>query len=393
MAVAAGKSTVIRAEERNPYKGLRAFGEADAADFTGRDRLVDQLISGLGSNRVLAVVGPSGSGKSSVVRAGLLPALRRGAIAGSTDWFVATLMPGAHPDEELEAALLRVASERPPGLLDVSRDGDRGISRALAQVLPENGDLLLVIDQFEELFTLCQDEAERRRFLDGLAAAVTEERSRLHVILTLRADFYDRPLRYESIGRLVRDATVPVLPLAADELERAIVDPAHAVGTEFEPGLVAEIMADVTDQPGALPLLQYALTELCERQVSGLLTRGLPRARRGHRGARPPGGGPLRHLVTRTAGCHPSHVRPARHTRRGHRGHPPSGQPIRVRHRRGGRPGNRPLRACSPAVVRPRPGAAREPTIEVAHEALLQSGPDCGPGSTTTATGYASTAT
>ena len=89
----------------------------------------------------------------------------------------------------------------------------------------------------------------------------------------LRADFYDRPLRYESIGRLVRDATVPVLPLATDSLERAIVDPASSVGCDFEPGLVSEIVADVSDQPGALPLLQYALTELYERRVQSTYTR------------------------------------------------------------------------------------------------------------------------
>ncbi len=89
------------------------------------------------------------------------------------------------------------------------------------------------------------------------------------MILTLRADFYDRPLSHEAVGRLVAEATVPVLPLAADELERAIVDPPPGVGVAFEPGLVSQIVADVADQPGALPLLQYALTELYERRIAG----------------------------------------------------------------------------------------------------------------------------
>lgn len=268
-----GGATVVAAGERNPFKGLRAFDEADAGDFRGRDRLVDQLLSNLTDHRFLALVGPSGSGKSSAVRAGLLPALRRGAVPGSDDWFIATITPGARPFEELEAALVRVATELPVALMDVLTDGERGIARALRRVLPEQGSMLLVIDQFEEIFTLCDDEAERRSFLDGLASAIADERSPLHVVITLRADFYDRPLRYESIGRLVRDATVPLLPLAADELERAIMDPALAVGCEFEPGLVSEIVADVSDQPGSLPLLQYALTELYDRRVSGLLTR------------------------------------------------------------------------------------------------------------------------
>lgn len=268
-----GAATTISGTGRNPYKGLRAFGEADAADFAGRQRLVDQLVDVLDRRRVVTVVGPSGSGKSSVVRAGLLPALSDNRIAGSSRWFRLTMVPGERPFEELEDGLVRLAADRPAALLDVLRDGERGIGRAIRRVLPESGELLLVIDQFEELFTLCPDEDTRRAFLDGLASALTEERSRLRVVFTLRADFFDRPLHYESIGRLVKDSTVPVLPLAADELEHAIVDPAHGVGTEFEPGLVSELVADVADQPGALPMLQYALTELYDRRVSDLMTR------------------------------------------------------------------------------------------------------------------------
>ena len=166
-----------------------------------------------------------------------------------------------------------MASERPPDLLGVLTSGPRGIARGIRQVVPlEDAQILLVIDQFEELFTLAPSE-ECTRFLEALAVAVTEERPRLRVVLTLRADFYDRPLRHDAIGRLVKEATVAVLPLAADELDHAIVDPAHGVGTEFEPGLVSEIVADVADHPGALPMLQYALTELWERRVSDMMTR------------------------------------------------------------------------------------------------------------------------
>ena len=268
-----GVSTAVSGDERNPYKGLRAFDEADVDDFAGRARLVDQLVTALAEHRLIAVVGPSGSGKSSAVRAGLLPALRRDRVPGSSEWFVTTLVPGDNPFEELETALLRVAAQHPPDLLTVLESGPRGLARGIRQVVPEDGgQVLLVIDQFEELFTLTEPAAARR-FLDTLATAVTEERPRLRVVLTLRADFYDRPLRHEATGRLVRDGTVAVLPLAADELERAIVDPAAAVGVEFEPGLVSEIVADVSDQPGALPLLQYALTELYEARLSGLMTR------------------------------------------------------------------------------------------------------------------------
>ncbi len=192
--------TVITDAERNPYKGLRAFDEADAADFAGRARLVDELVEVLAEHRLLAVVGPSGSGKSSVVRAGLLPAIRSGRPRGASEWFVTTLLPGPNPFEELEAALLRIAAEQPAELLEVLESGPRGIARALRRVAPGPDDqVLLVIDQFEELFTLA-DAEQANRFLDALAEAVTEERSRLRVVLTLRADFYDRPRRTARPG-------------------------------------------------------------------------------------------------------------------------------------------------------------------------------------------------
>jgi WD40 repeat protein len=142
-----------------------------------------------------------------------------------------------------------------------------------------------VVDQFEELFTLVEDEPARQRFIDGLVAALVDPHSQLRVVCTLRADFWDRPLRYGELARLLDGSAVPVMPLQPDELERAIVDPAHALGAEFEPGLVSEIVADVADQPGALPMLQYALTELWERRVSGLLTRDAYRKLGGVTGA------------------------------------------------------------------------------------------------------------
>jgi WD40 repeat protein len=256
-------------EPTNPYKGLRPFLEADAADFFGREALTDELLGHLAETedaaRFLAVVGPSGSGKSSIVRAGLVPALRRGALPGSEDWFVVQMLPGAHPLEELEAALLRVAVNPPETLLKQMRADERGLIRAVKRCLPEDsGELLLVIDQFEELFTLVEEERDRTHFLDSLQAAVTDPRSPVRLVVTLRADFYDRPLGYAGFGELTRQSTAVVLPLSPAELERAIVGPAERVGVSLEPGLVAEIVADVTEQPGGLPLLQYALTELFE---------------------------------------------------------------------------------------------------------------------------------
>jgi hypothetical protein len=130
-----------------------------------------------------------------------------------------------------------------------------------------------VIDQFEEVFTLLEDEASRMHFLELLFMAVTEPRGRVRVIITLRADFYDRPLHYPQFGELVRNRLETIMPLSAEELENAIARPAERVGVVFELGLVSAIIADVNYQPGALPLLQYALTELFEQRQGRLLTR------------------------------------------------------------------------------------------------------------------------
>jgi WD40 repeat protein/serine/threonine protein kinase len=268
----------------NPYKGLRAFQEADAADFFGREALTQQLLARLvGSDlspdtrhpsRFLAVVGPSGSGKSSVVKAGLIPALRRGALPGSERWFIVEMLPGAHPLEELEIGLLRLATNPSLGLIEQLRRGERGLLRAARLVLPSgDGELLLVIDQFEEVFTLVEDKAEVEHFLNSLYAAVTDVRSPVRVIITLRADFYDRPLLHPNFSALMRERTEVVVPLTADELAQAIREPAERAGAVLETGLATAIVADVSEQPGALPLLQYALTEQFERREGRLLTK------------------------------------------------------------------------------------------------------------------------
>jgi WD40 repeat protein/DNA-binding SARP family transcriptional activator len=259
--------------DRNPYKGLHAFGEDDAEDFFGREHLTADLVTRLGAERFLAIVGPSGSGKSSVALAGLVPAIRAGAIPGSARWRVAVTTPGGYPLEELEAALLRAAVEPSPSLIEQLRADELGLLRAVKRVLPDDeSELLLVVDQLEEVFTLVEDEAVRVRFLTGLERAVRDPRSRLRVVTTLRADFYDRPLSYRDFGELLRGRVETVLPLAPDELERAITEPAARVGAQLEAGLLARIVADVVDEPGALPLLQYALTELYERRSGETLT-------------------------------------------------------------------------------------------------------------------------
>ena len=183
------------------------------------------------NGRILTVVGPSGSGKSSAVRAGLLPRLRAGAVAGSAQWFIAAMVPGARPFEELELAMSRVASETVVGTAETMGSERRGIARSVRRLVHDDAcELLLLIDQFEELFTLCSDSYERDRFIAGLVEAVTEPRSRLRLVLTLRADFFDRPLRFRELASLVERSAVAVIPLGADELEAAIIEPARGIG-------------------------------------------------------------------------------------------------------------------------------------------------------------------
>jgi DNA-binding SARP family transcriptional activator/WD40 repeat protein len=245
---------------RNPFKGLRAFEAADAADFHGRDVLVGSLLDAVSEHRLVAVVGPSGSGKSSVVQAGLLPALANGRLQGSEGWVPVVLTPGASPLDALAEALESVSV----GPVDSEQLTSNGIRGAV------EGELLLVVDQFEELYTLASDD-QRRGFLGVVLDAVEGSDERIRVVVTLRADFYDRPLEDRRLGRLVRDGLVTVLPPMGEELQEIITAPARAVGLRFEEGLVYRITEDVAHQPGGLPLLQYALTELVDRRSSDVL--------------------------------------------------------------------------------------------------------------------------
>ncbi|MEQ9032326.1 MAG: protein kinase [Aggregatilineales bacterium] len=264
-------------EPQNPYKGLGAFQAADAQNFFGRENLTQKLLKRLVDegehNRFLTVVGPSGSGKSSVVKAGLIPALWRGDFPGSENWYIIDLLPGAHPIDELEVALFQITADKTINLREQLERDARGLVRVANMVLPDDGsELLIVIDQFEEVFTLVNDEPERRHLLRLLRESVTDPRSRVRIITTLRADYYDRPLQYTEIADLIRDRVETVLPLSAEELEQAISEPANQQGVTFEDGLVSRIVSDVHYQPGSLPLLQYALTELFERRSGRELT-------------------------------------------------------------------------------------------------------------------------
>lgn len=265
------------APRRNPYKGLRPFGEADAADFFGRDAVVERLVARMSeiidAGRILTLVGPSGSGKSSVVRAGMIPALRAGHLPGSDRWLITIMYPGSRPWEELEAALLRIAANRPVNLVDQLQNDSHGLAAALMRILPsDDSHLLLIIDQFEELFSLVDNDAVRNGFLESLLAATSVEHSRLTVITTLRADFLDDALRHPEYGRRLPTGLELITPLGPQDLKSAITEPALGVGAAFERNLAAAIASDVADQPGGLPLLQYGLTELFDHSDGDTLT-------------------------------------------------------------------------------------------------------------------------
>ena len=242
----------------NPYKGLRPFREADSAEFFGREALVSELASRVATERFLTVVGASGSGKSSVVLAGVVPRIR--SPRTGVPPLVASLVPGSSPFDELTRALRSVVPlERGAGL-DAAIDG---VHRTIASALG-TAPLVLIIDQLEELWTLVGDATERTRFVAGLMDAVDDESLSLRVLATLRADFFDRPLQHHRLGEAVSHGSAVISAMSPAEIERAIVEPAAAVGVTVERAVVAELVADVVDQPSALPLLQFSLTELFE---------------------------------------------------------------------------------------------------------------------------------
>ncbi len=281
--------------ESCPYRGLEVFDEAHAALFFGREAEVQRLVEKLKSTAFLGVLGPSGSGKSSLVRAGLLPALRDGALPGSERWTIRVLRPGPRPLTTLAAHLLRLH----PGeamqatvdrLLADSRTLHLAVALARVEQPPEER-VLWVVDQLEEVFTLCREEDERRQLLANLMDAAARPDGRNLVVVTLRADFYPRCAAYPELAARLAAHQLLVGPLGEAGLRQVIVEPARRVGLAFEDGLVETILADVARQPGArqpgaLPLLEHALLELWRRRrPDGLLTLAAYRAAGGVEGS------------------------------------------------------------------------------------------------------------
>ena len=280
-----------------PYKGLNYFDETDADLFVGREALAARLVERLlaltvkretGGERSLAIVGASGSGKSSLVRAGLVPALRW--HPASANWPIHILTPTAHPLESLAMSLAGTSGSMAAAAAmidDLARE-PRSLGLIVKRTLKSTygpHTLLLVVDQFEELFALCHSEEERTAFLDNLLTAAGETDGPLLAVITLRADFYAHCANYPRLRQALASQQEYIGAMSAEELRRAIEEPARRGRWEFEEGLVDLLLHEVGSEPGALPLLSHALFETWQRRRGRTMTLSGYAASGGVRGA------------------------------------------------------------------------------------------------------------
>ena len=267
-------SARLAVSHRNPYKGLAAFQQADAPDFFGRVSDISRLVAMVLKHRLSAVIGPSGSGKSSLVLAGLLPALHLGAAPKSETWVSVKAVPGGYPFDELATALSALSTESLSALAtELAAEDGKGLLRVAKRIGIElDGDLVIVLDQFEELFTLVASDRERNRFVSTVVTAACDPLSRVRIVLTLRADFFHQVLSHRELGSAISVANLALAPLDSERIRLAIVEPARRSGLELEPGLADRIIADLADQPGSLPLLQFTLDCLATRASEGRIT-------------------------------------------------------------------------------------------------------------------------
>ncbi|MEN8447414.1 MAG: ATP-binding protein, partial [Cyanobacteria bacterium J06555_13] len=276
---------------QNPYKGLLAFHEKDGDRFFGRDTQIEQLwqqFRGLHDAdegiRLLPIYGPSGSGKSSLARAGLIPELARQPLPGRERARVAVLVPGTHPLEALATVLAQVATDNPfptvesrkfqEELIQTNVNGDYDGLRRIADMLPNivSSPLIVLVDQLEEIYTLCADETEQTAFVRGLLCAASDRAKRVSVIVTMRSDFLGETHKSPELNRLFSEqgCLVPVMNKA--ELRDAIRQPAKLAGYALDEETIARLIYETVDREGALPLLQFALSQIWE----GIEKRKLP---------------------------------------------------------------------------------------------------------------------
>lgn len=265
-------STQRQSAKACPYKGLASYQPEDVNQFYGREVLIDELVRRFQLQKVLVVGGPSGSGKSSLIRAGLVPALRAGAIMGSEDWHSVLMTPGRDPMAELHFQLGSLLPEgrKPPVSLDdlVARPS---LARHLGQMDGMDQPIVVCIDQFEELFTLAP-AAQRNKLIEALSAMTDPAHSSVRIVIAVRADFYEACAQVPWLADRITDNQVLVGPMTDAELRRAIVEPARRAGLHLERGLVEAIISEAGEEVGALPLVAHALVETWLRRKGNTMT-------------------------------------------------------------------------------------------------------------------------
>lgn len=271
-------------ELASPYKGLHAFSVTDAADYFGREPVIDSLQQVLHTRSAVIVIGPSGSGKSSLVRAGLLPNLLARRLPAPDEssrpgegiaWTVIECRPGSDPFLSLAQALAGNKHLRCDAKEMATKLRSESIRLADCISVPADARALLSIDQFEELFTLCEVAELRRAFVDLLVNTIganDQNPQPISIVATLRADFVSQALTYRPLADLLQSGGVILGPMDRGELRRAIQEPARNRGVTFEAGLIERLLDDVGEERGNLPLLQFALSELWLHREGDKLT-------------------------------------------------------------------------------------------------------------------------
>lgn len=261
-------------DSRCPYVGLESFSEKNDHLFFGRNTLIKQILDKITTHRLIAAIGPSGSGKSSAILAGLIPRLKRGAAPNSQTWhYYPTIVPGASPLLKL-AKLFHNGSQPDPMQIIETTEAFGENPHHLAELVSAHtgAPSVLVIDQFEETFTLCQDEIERQTFIDNLLHLANSQDHRHIVIITMRADYEAYLNKVPLFQSLVEQGEIRVAAMNGSELREAIEKPAELVGLKFEQGLIDAVVREIVGEPAALPLLQFALLQLWDHRERNKVT-------------------------------------------------------------------------------------------------------------------------